>query len=113
VLQVATLRRCATTAREVLQPATLWRCVTTTEALQLAKLRQRFRYSDGSVATMDTAKAKTNLFFCFFFNNSWQVQESSTSCSAHEEERKKKQERGRKSFETCFELAFPSSSAFV
>jgi hypothetical protein len=93
-----------------LQLATLRCCVTTTETLQLTKLQQRFRYSDGSVAAMDATEAKKILIF---FNDSWQVQESSTSCSTREEERNRKQERERKSFETCFELALPSSLAFV
>ncbi len=81
------------------------------------KATAALRRSDGSATarkaatTMDVTEAKNFVFF--FLNDSWQVQESSTSSSAREKERKKERERKRKSFETCFGLAFPSSSAFV
>jgi hypothetical protein len=126
---VATLQRCAAVMMEALR-----RCIVAWEALQLTTMRRcvnesagvrnvvALRYSDGSDAAAlryslqscgsDGSAASRKKIICllFFF---WQVQESSASSSARKKERKKERERERKSFETCFGLALPSSSAFM
>jgi hypothetical protein len=54
--------------------------------------------------------------WCFFFFFEWLLASSKvfnlSSCTC-EKLRNRKQERTRKSFETCFGLALPSSSTFV